>query len=326
MDRDRRWERTERYYRCRRATASAPSGRRATRRWRPPTRAGVTDEFVEPAVVRPRRRPIAAGDELVFFNFRPDRARAGLRARWPTRLRRLRPRPAAAAAATLTTMTAYWDGQPGAVAFGEVRPDDVLADVLERAGISPAARRGDGEVPARDLLLQRRARGTSTPARARAGASPRDVATYDLKPEMSAVALADARRGGARDAARIDFAVVNFANPDMVGHTGVIPAVDPGRRDRRRAARPGARRRRGRGRRGASSPPTTATPSRCWRRTARRTPRTPRTRCRSWSRSTGCALREGGRLATSRRRSLELLGLRSRREMTGRSLLIPAVS
>ena len=103
--------------------------------------------------------------------------------------------------------------------------------------------------------------------------SPRDVPTYDHKPEMSARAAADAFVG---EWANGDYAfgIINFANPDMVGHTGVIPAavkavetVDAclGRRDRG-----GARVRR----RAASSPPTTATATTCSRTTARSTPRT----------------------------------------------------
>ena len=92
--------------------------------------------------------------------------------------------------------------------------------------------------------------------------SPRDVPTYDYKPQMSAREAADAFVGAWReDAPR--FGIINFANPDMVGHTGVIPAAVDGDRDGRRV--PG-RRRRARCRSPAaccSSPPTTATPTTC---------------------------------------------------------------
>ena len=88
--------------------------------------------------------------------------------------------------------------------------------------------------------------------------SPKDVATYDLKPEMSADGVADGVVQRHRLARAYDFVLVNFANADMVGHTGVLPAaikaVDSGRRLPRRASR-GARAH------GTawSSPPTTAT-------------------------------------------------------------------
>ncbi len=109
--------------------------------------------------------------------------------------------------------------------------------------------------------------------------SPRDVASYDLKPEMSADEVAD--RVVEEIGNDYAFCVVNFANPDMVGHTGSIPAAV--------AAVEAADRCLGRSSTGsnrwaasASSPPTTATPRRCSPTTASaRRPRTRRTRCRS---------------------------------------------
>ena len=109
--------------------------------------------------------------------------------------------------------------------------------------------------------------------------SPRDVATYDQKPEMSARAAADAFTGAwSEDGFR--FGIINFANSDMVGHTGDIPAavravttVDSCLGDVVDAVH-------AQGRRLYRSPPTTATPTTCWNPTARRTPPTRSTRCR----------------------------------------------
>ncbi len=108
--------------------------------------------------------------------------------------------------------------------------------------------------------------------------SPRDVPTYDHKPEMSAreAAAAFVEAWGEEDFA---FGIINFANPDMVGHTGVIEAaVTAIETVDECLGKVVARRARVR-RRAASSPPTTATPTRCSRRTARPTPRTRSTRC-----------------------------------------------
>ena len=221
MDRDRRWERTELYYRAvvdgvGAAFATASEAVAAS------YRADVTDEFVEPAVID-RAGLIQAGDELVFCNFRPDRARQVCAAfadpafdgfdRGPSP-----PLP------TLTAMTRYWDGQPGAVAFPPEWPHEVLADVLERAQIRQLHAAETEKYPHVTYFLN----GGSE--REHAGEvrilvpSPRDVKTYDLKPEMSAAELAE-RAAEAIESGSFGFAVINFANPDMVGHSGVIPAV-----------------------------------------------------------------------------------------------------
>ena len=73
--------------------------------------------------------------------------------------------------------------------------------------------------------------------------SPRDVATYDHKPEMSALGVTDELVAAASRRDDLDFVVVNYANADMVGHTGVIPRRGQGGRDRRRVPRAGRRRR-----------------------------------------------------------------------------------
>ena len=111
--------------------------------------------------------------------------------------------------------------------------------------------------------------------------SPRDVPSYDHKPEMSAAEVAD-RVCAELGEGGYGFCVVNFANPDMVGHTGVIPAVVRAVETADACLARVVEATHAAGRRRASSPPTTATPRRCSRTTASaRTPRTRRTRCRS---------------------------------------------
>ena len=138
-------------------------------------------------------------------------------------------------------MTRYRDDFDCPVAFAEQTVPGTLAEVLERRRPAAAPRRRDGEVRTRDLLLQRRRRG----AVGRRGPHPRPVAARcrELRPEARDVRAPRSRRASRRrSATAYSFCVVNFANPDMVGHTGVIPAVVTRGRDGRRVP--------GRGRRG----------------------------------------------------------------------------
>ena len=208
MDRDSRWERTDRAFRA----ICLGEGDQVV----DPIAAvhasyegGVTDEFVEPVVVvgRPRPNPL---DAAIFFNFRPDRTR-----QLSQRLLE--------AGIDLTTMTRYRADYPFSVAFDDQEVRNTLAEVLAAHGLRQLhiaetekyahvtyffnggeEREWDGE---RRILVP----------------SPRDVPSYDLKPEMSAAEVADRLCGELGDG--YAFAVVNFANPDMVGHTGSIPAV-----------------------------------------------------------------------------------------------------
>ena len=209
MDRDSRWERTDRAF----LAICAGEGEIAV----DPVAAieasyarGVTDEFVEPVVMAGRPRLDPGKDSAIFFNFRPDRGR-----QLSERLLE--------AGADLTTMTRYRADFPCPVAFGEQIVEDTLAEMLARSGARQLhaaetekyahvtyffnggeEREWDGETR---ILVP----------------SPRDVPSYDLKPEMSADEVAT--RFCAEIGNGYRFAVVNFANPDMVGHTGSIPAV-----------------------------------------------------------------------------------------------------
>jgi 2,3-bisphosphoglycerate-independent phosphoglycerate mutase len=208
MDRDGRWERTERAL----AAIVAGDGQRAA----DPVTAveasyaeGVTDEFIEPVVLSGRPR-LAPGDAAIFFNFRPDRAR-----QLTVKL--------LAAGFDVTTMTAYRDDFHCPVAFPEQEVDQTLAEVLAEQGLGQL-HAAETEKYAHVTYFFNGGREAEWPGETRILVpSPRDVPSYDHKPEMSAGEVA------ARVATEIGqgyaFGVVNFANPDMVGHTGVIPAV-----------------------------------------------------------------------------------------------------
>jgi 2,3-bisphosphoglycerate-independent phosphoglycerate mutase len=209
MDRDRRWERTDRALRAllEGDGASADDPVEAVQR---SYDAGVTDEFVEPVVLRgpPRIRP---GDAIVFFNFRPDRARQLTERLLASRF-------------DVTTMTRYRDDFDTPVAFDEQRVAEVLAEAIADAGLRQL-HVAETEKYAHVTYFFNGGREDEFPGEERILVpSPRDVPSYDHKPEMSAREVAerfaDAFRGG-----EYAFGVINFANPDMVGHTGSIPAA-----------------------------------------------------------------------------------------------------
>jgi 2,3-bisphosphoglycerate-independent phosphoglycerate mutase len=208
MDRDQRWERTQL------ALDAIVSGMPATTLG--PVEfvaqsytAGVTDEFILPAHLegRPVLQP---ADAAIFFNFRPDRAR-----QLTERL--------LASGFDLTTMTRYRDDFDCPVAFEEQDVPEVMAEVLAEHGLRQL-HVAETEKYAHVTYFFNGGREDEWPGETRILVpSPRDVPSYDHKPEMSAPEVTRRFVEAIGDSYR--FAVVNFANPDMVGHTGSIPAV-----------------------------------------------------------------------------------------------------
>ena len=171
---------------------------------------GVTDEFIEPVVLEGRPR-LGPRDSAIFFNFRPDRARQ-------------LSRKLLDAGFDLTTMTRYDDDFDCPVAFGEQIVDETLAEVLAGAGIRQL-HVAETEKYAHVTYFLNGGREEPWPGETRVLVpSPREVDTYDQKPEMSAPEVTRKLVEGV-DTGEYGFAIVNFANPDMVGHSGVIPAV-----------------------------------------------------------------------------------------------------
>jgi 2,3-bisphosphoglycerate-independent phosphoglycerate mutase len=208
MDRDQHWERTDR------ALAAITQGEPVTGS-DPVTVVqesydrGVTDEFIEPVALegRPRLEP---GDTAVFFNFRPDRAR-----QLSQRLLE--------GGHDLTTMTRYREDFHCPVAFEEQDVQETLAEVLAGHG-ARQLHAAETEKYAHVTYFFNGGREQEWGGEMRILVpSPRDVGTYDEKPEMSAPEVAS--RFAAEIGQGYRFGIVNFANPDMVGHTGVIPAA-----------------------------------------------------------------------------------------------------
>jgi len=209
MDRDRRFERTDRALRAIRDGTGRHAGDPVAA-VRAGYRDGVTDEFVEPVVIAGAPR-LEDGDAAIFFNFRPDRAR-----QLTERL--------LDAGVDLVTMTRYRDDLDCPVAFPEQDVTETIAEVVAAAGLRQL-HVAETEKYAHVTYFLNGGREQEWGGEVRILVpSPRDVATYDRKPEMSAALVTDRLvEELAGDGYR--FVIVNYANPDMVGHTGVIPAV-----------------------------------------------------------------------------------------------------
>jgi 2,3-bisphosphoglycerate-independent phosphoglycerate mutase len=209
MDRDKRWERTQRAF----DAIVEGEGEHADDPVAAVTASyerGVTDEFIEPIVLEGRPR-LGRDDAAIFFNFRPDRAR---------QLTKL----LLDGGFDLTTMTRYSAELHCPVAFAERDVDETMAQVLAEAGLLQL-HAAETEKYAHVTYFFNGGREEEWPGETRILVpSPREVGTYDKKPEMSAEEVAT-RFCEALEEDGYSFAVVNFANPDMVGHTGVISAV-----------------------------------------------------------------------------------------------------
>jgi len=223
MDRDRRWERAKRAYD---AIVHGVGARAddAVEAVKASYALGVTDEFIEPVVIGdPTRGRIRPGDAAIFFNFRPDRARE---LSWALTKREFDgfdrgPDPPLP---HYVQMTEYAEDVAAPVAF----PGEDLADVLAQVLAShDVAQLHVAETEKYAHVTYFFDGGSETRCAGEEWElvdSPRDVATYDEKPSMSAEGVADHVVAGLADD-RYGFCLVNFANPDMVGHTGVIPAA-----------------------------------------------------------------------------------------------------
>jgi 2,3-bisphosphoglycerate-independent phosphoglycerate mutase len=210
MDRDRRWDRTKLAYDAivkGEAGFRAETGQAAVRA---AYERGETDEFIKPTVVGEEGR-IRDGDSVVFFNFRPDRARQLTQC-------------LAEGGVSPTTLTQYHEDWDYPIAFPPARPEVTLASTLSERGRAQL-HVAETEKYAHVTYFFNGGEEDPYPGEERRLVdSPRDVPTYDKKPEMSASEAANAFAESWREG-DFAFAIINFANPDMVGHTGVIEAA-----------------------------------------------------------------------------------------------------
>jgi 2,3-bisphosphoglycerate-independent phosphoglycerate mutase len=225
MDRDRRWERTAAAYRALvygegelihdpvKAVADAYGG-------------GETDEFVKPRVVIGEHGDphglVRDGDAVIFFNFRADRVRQLTRAFAEEGFSHFDRGPAPPRV-EIVTMTQYDEDFPLDCAFPPQSMENILADVLHQHGRT-SFRTAETEKYPHVTYFFNGGREEPHPGETRNMVPSPKVATYDLQPEMSVAAVTDGLIE-AIASRRHDLLVCNFANPDMVGHTGVLEAA-----------------------------------------------------------------------------------------------------
>ena len=224
MDRDNRWDRVERAYNAitKGLGVSAESGVAAVQN---SYNNGKNDEFVEPAVVMENGKPVATiqdGDSVIFFNFRPDRAREITRAFCCddfdgfAREKRLQ--------TTYVCFTDYDETIPNKeVAFHKVAITNTFGEFLAAHGLKQA-RIAETEKYAHVTFFFNGGVEEPNEGEDRILVKSPKVATYDLKPEMSAPEVCE-KLVGAIKSQKYDVIIINFANPDMVGHTGVQKAA-----------------------------------------------------------------------------------------------------
>jgi 2,3-bisphosphoglycerate-independent phosphoglycerate mutase len=223
MDRDRRWSRTELWYRAMmqgvgpRATDPVSAVRAAYER-------GESDEFMKPVVIERNGAPVATvreGDAIVLFNFRADRMRQITRALTEPGFDGfdVRGRPAI----RVVTMTQYDETYDLPVVFPPFTLARVVAEVISAHG-GVQFRTAETEKYAHVTYFFNAGVETPYKGEVRELVPSQKVATYDLAPEMSAYGVTDVLCK-AITSRHYDFILCNYANGDMVGHTGVIPAA-----------------------------------------------------------------------------------------------------
>ena len=229
MDRDNRWDRVARVY----WAMTKGEGRKAT----DPVQAiadsyerKVTDEFIEPTVLVDEGRPVAtveAGDAVVYFNFRSDRGRELTKAfalpELPSQADGMFNRGPRLQDLVFVTMTEYESGLPVEVAFPADNVDEPLAKILADRGLRQF-HTAETEKYAHVTFFFNGGREAPFPGEDRLLVPSPKVATYDLQPEMSASGVTDeaVRR---IQSGEYDVIIMNYANADMVGHTGVMEAA-----------------------------------------------------------------------------------------------------
>jgi 2,3-bisphosphoglycerate-independent phosphoglycerate mutase len=222
MDRDKRWPRVEKAYRALvlgegAHFASALEGLKASYAEK------VNDEFVVPFVIDGKDNALVkAGDSIIFYNFRPDRARELTRALNDKEFTFF-DRPANARPVHMVCMTSYDVTIDAPVAFPPEHYDDTLGSVLAKHGLHQL-RIAETEKYAHVTFFFNGGEEAPNPLEERLLIPSPKVATYDLQPEMSAYKVTEALLGEL-DKDKFDVIILNFANPDMVGHTGILSAA-----------------------------------------------------------------------------------------------------
>ncbi|MCG7336205.1 2,3-bisphosphoglycerate-independent phosphoglycerate mutase [Sporosarcina sp. ACRSM] len=222
MDRDKRWERVEKAYRAIvdgvGLTAATPTAGVLASYERE-----VHDEFVVPFIIEELGKPVATvedGDAIIFFNFRPDRAIQLSRVFTDPAFDGFDPGEKKFTDLKFVTFTHYSDEVAADIAYGNENLENTLGEVISRKGLTQL-RIAETEKYPHVTFFMSGGREEKFEGEDRILIASPKVATYDLKPEMSAFEVTDALIEGIQED-RYDAIILNFANPDMVGHSGML--------------------------------------------------------------------------------------------------------
>lgn len=222
MDRDKRWDRVEKAYRAIvdgvALTAATPTAGVLASYER-----DVHDEFVVPFIIEELGKPVATvedGDAVVCFNFRPDRAIQLSRVFTDPTFDGFETAPKTFKDLKFVTFTHYSDEVVADVVFNSQNLENTLGEVIARNGLTQLRIAETEKYPHVTFFMSGGREETFEGEERILIASPK-VATYDLQPEMSAFEVTEALIEGI-EADRFDAIILNFANPDMVGHSGML--------------------------------------------------------------------------------------------------------
>ncbi len=225
MDRDNRWERVEQAYKGL-VLGQGKKVQSATVAVESSYEVKEMDEFIKPSIICNGEAPIGSisdGDAVVFFNFRADRAREISAALTKKDFKGF-PREKVPELNSYVTMTMYEEDFDFPVAYPSIKLTNILGEILSRQGLKQL-RIAETEKYAHVTYFFNGGEEEPFPGEDRCLIpSPKEVATYDLKPEMSAFEVTD-KVLERLDQNKYDFILLNFANPDMVGHTGIMDAA-----------------------------------------------------------------------------------------------------
>ena len=221
MDRDNRWERVEKGYNAL-LLGEGNTAESAIEGVKKSYEEGITDEFVLPIVIGGDESRIHDNDAIIFFNYRPDRAREISKAINFADFTGFKRRKVLKNI-LYTTMTSYDATFTFPVAFPKEKLVNILGDVLEANGINQF-RTAETEKYAHVTFFFNGGIDEPQPHETRVLVPSPKVATYDMQPEMSAPDVCENVLKAVNDS-KYQFILVNFANPDMVGHTGVVEAA-----------------------------------------------------------------------------------------------------
>jgi 2,3-bisphosphoglycerate-independent phosphoglycerate mutase len=220
MDRDKRWDRTRLAFDAI-VSGIGPRSESASAAVEQSYAVGVTDEFILPTVIDPVG--MEPGDEFLFANFRSDRGRQLTQALAVADFNGFERSKVVAGSVRVITLTRYWEDLPVEIIFETHDIERPLARVISEAGLRQFHCAETEKYPHVTFFLNG-GREDPFPGEDRSLIPSPKVATYDLQPEMSAPGVG-ASTIDAIESGTYDFIIVNFANPDMVGHTGVFQAT-----------------------------------------------------------------------------------------------------